>query len=198
MPIPDLQREGVIQRSRVSAGHPKVCCCHQLGTAATLMAAGWKSWCSPSTFPTGLVSAVGQLEAGGTVGPASEPRQRPPSPTVSTRSPHLPVVPSRCLSSPDFTARSRFRLWGFPGKPGCWQMRKPSAGWALASIWMGGREKAGPGAGRASLLEAAAHPRGSRDTACALPKASGLKPTQAPLSQGKGGSTLNPGFVFRR
>lgn len=39
---------------------------------------------------------------------------------------------------------------------------------------------------------------GPQDTACALAKAGGLKPTQAPLSQGKGGSTLNPGFVFRR
>ena len=143
----------------------KACCCHQLGVAAALMAAGGKSWCSPCDGPRWVSERGGASRRLSLVGQRDQHQsraRRPPIPTISTCSPCLCVPPSHCLSFPDFPAYSRFQLRFFPGKPGCWQTGRLSAGLALTRVWMGIRAKAGPGAGRSSLLVAAAHPRGSR------------------------------------
>lgn len=172
--FPIRRQKGRCQRSCVSAGHQGVmlpstrnCSCPD--------GCGREALVQPlRRSPLGWRARWGRSEAvaHGIVGPVSEPGQETSHPHNIQLLPWSPCSPHLTAFPPlGFPAHSRFQLWCFPGKPGCWQTGRLSAGLALCQ---------GP------------------DTACAPVKAGGLKPTQAPLSQGKGGSTLNPGFVFRR
>lgn len=82
----------------------KACCCHQLGIAAALMAAGGKSWCSPCDGPCRVSERVGTGQRLGQRDQCQSQGRRPPIPTISHCSPCLRVPPSHCLPSPGFSS----------------------------------------------------------------------------------------------
>lgn len=140
-------------------------CWHQRGIGAAPLAVGGKGWDSPCHGPCWPSEGQGdsqRLVAQWELGQHQSWGKRPPFLTIPQPLPLSPCSISHCLSFSAFPAHSRFQLWCFPGKPGCWQTGWLSAGLAPAKDWLGLRAKAGPGAGLASHLGAAAHPKGSR------------------------------------
>lgn len=156
--------------------------------------------------PAGLASVVGLAGVSGavtcgTAGPASEPGQETSHPYNIELPPLSLCYPISLPFLPWFPKPLQISAPMLPGETWllanraafCWlsSCQGLDGHWGKRGSW-GSEDVTCGGSCSPERLP------GPQDTACALAKAGGLKPTQAPLSQGKGESTINPGFVFRR
>jgi len=169
------------------------------------MAVGGKSRYSPCDGPcwvserggTGRgLSLLGQRDQRHSQG------RRPPVPTPSSRCPLLRVPPVSLPFLPWFPSPLQVSAPVLPRETRLLANRVDFC-WLGPCQGLGGHQGKGRTWGREVVTSGGrCSPErlpGPQDTAsCALAKAGGLKPTQAPLSPGKGVSTLKPGFVFGR